>query len=230
MTGYTSIVENESIAHNHPLFDWFADHGWPAEQIVDPADVSSDLIVTERVIRLAWEPGIGPVEHLISAGDLVEETRSGVTDIAVEYEHNAVQPIGFDDPLNDRLPEPEQFVNGGRAQATFFVVGERDTPTFNRDEAVAFLERLRWNSPLRREVAETISEPFEADIDSLQFSADAHGEFVEAYWLPKRLVTAADLSPKSPDSGISGHKKRNRQMFYRNLTVLAEEHPITDPV
>lgn len=221
---YTPIIQNGSIEHDHTIFDWYEQLGWSRDQLVDPADMTPKTIRTEPVIVVTWEARSGPVEYAVDESHLTSDVRYDEATAGVEFGSvESIQPIDFSLTLNQHLPEDlEQFQNQCNERVTVFAVGERgEVLEFSQSDSVDFLGRLVPDSTIRREVLEALCEPFDV-VPSVPYDKDEHGEYVRAHFIMPKLANAVGDS-RSPDSGISGHKKRNRQRFYRNFEIL-EEH------
>jgi hypothetical protein len=223
MTPTLTTIEGSSIDENRDVWDWLHAHGLPTDQLVDPGTLTLSDFEGDRDFRLVdWDDN-GPAEFPVSIDDLIEDPHLDDASAAVVYGRlDTVQPIGFGRPLNsgrvvtaDGTPTDD---------VTVFAFGERQYPDLTVADVVDALGRIRYRTPLRRETVEQWCEVFGVDVSITSWESDASGEWVRAEFVPQRIVAQIDgVETREPESGISGHKKRGRQRFNRNLAQLESE-------
>ena len=209
----TTIDKTDGIDTTRDVWAWLHTHGLPVDQLVDPAMIEPEQIENGEFDRLRivdWDNG--PTEFPIDESDLTDDCRYEPASAGVTFGNlNAVQPIGFDNPLNA----------GERDDPTVFAFGERDYPDLDVDAVLDALDRLVHYTPIRRETVDAWAEALNVDYSLDIWETDAHGEWIRAEWIPRAFVAQIDgLSVQSPDSDIIGHKKTARQRFYRNRDEL----------
>lgn len=217
------ITETDGIDMDRDVWSWLHAHGLPADNLIDPGVFTlADFESVTDLRFIEWDDS-GPTEFPIDLDDLTTDTRLDEASGAVVYgNRNAEQPIGFGRPLNSgRVVEAD---GSPTDEVSVFAVGERDYPDLSAHDVIDALGRVRYRTPLRRSTVETWRDALGVDNISLtSWNDDAHGDWIRAEYLPQRLVAQIEgLTTKTPDSGISGHSKRGRQRFNRNLDQLKE--------
>lgn len=217
------ITETDGIDTDRDVWAWLHTHGLPANRLIDPGLFTlADFEAVTDLRLVKWDDS-GPTEFPIDLDNLTTDTRLDEASGAVVYgNRNAEQPIGFGRPLNSgRVLEADGTPTD---EVTVFALGDRDYPDLSARDVIDALGRVRYHTPLRRPTIETWCAALGVDdISVTSWNDDAHGDWMRAEYLPQRLVAQIEeITTESPDSDISGHSKRGRQRFNRNLSQLEQ--------
>jgi len=198
----TTVNETDGIDTTRDVWNWLHAHGLPVDRLVDPALVEPEQIengVFDRLRLIDWDNG--PTEFPIDESHLTDDCSYDAASAGVVFGNlNAVQPIGFDNPLN----------RGQRDEPVVFAFGERDYPELDVDAVLDALGRLSYHTPLRKETVDAWAEALNIDYSLSIWNTDEHGEWIRAEWIPRAFVSEIDgLSVKSPDSALWVTKRRH---------------------
>lgn len=223
----------DAIDMDHPILDRFRAAGYPPEELTDPAFVTPEMIAED-----GWRAVVYQSHGVVSFGIGTEtfETDWAPAGVAVEFGRGTVQPIDFFEEagaLNAELPEMFQIDAAANPRVTFFFGpdSERRFPEFTEREAVEALGYWGSEGHLPRGTAEAIADAFGASLADQMFSDDPDTpgeELVRAPMVAKTVAAEVFGGSRSSDSGVTGHKKRRRQAFYRNVDDLREEFGLDD--
>lgn len=222
---YISIVDNEAVPHEHPLFDWVEKLGWPRNQLVDPSDLYPDVVCNPELSPLTqvfWHSDNGPVEYRLDESAITQvqygQAVAGIENTA----HEEIQPIGFEGALHSTPPASGDFFEDSSNRLALFTVGERTTPTFTRTEALGFLHGIDAFTKIRHSVVEALCEPFTVGTQ-FPYDTDERGEYIHAHYVTPALATAETGAAHSPDARSLGHDEHKQQLFSANLERLHSE-------
>lgn len=208
--------------------DRLAVAGINPDALVDPADVSP-----EQLREGGW---------LYVRADATEVSRYdvGPTDVSTDYvrygeaevsfELGSAQPVGFEERLNE---EPVDLSQGYNPSAAYFVDPDAeaaDAPKLSKRQAVGALSVYGSEAWVPGPAADAITGAFAcpADIWRKDDPDVSGGSIVRASSIAKAIAAEEFGGFEEADSDINGHKKRRRQVFYRNLELLRDEFEVHD--
>jgi len=218
----------------HPVYDHFRAAGYPPDVLTDPGNVTSEDIKEGGWRVVVWNTH-GVFFYDVDGDDIVEEDRSPAG-VSVEYSNGTQQPIDFAEEsglLNDELRPMSQMRGMANHTVTYFAAPdvERTFPDYTEREAVEALGYWGSEGHIPQETVEAIADAFGLGTETVYYTDDEDAEGVElarADHVAKHIASGVLGESKSEDSDISGHKKRRRQSFCRNLDVLKDEYGIEE--
>lgn len=228
----------DTIDIDHWSLDAFEAAGYPRATLFDPAQVTRDLFGENdwRVLELKAH-GIEMFD--VDGDDLSEEGWAPGDGTVVEYGSiNTQRPVGFKDDtgfLNtpERMPSRTAFKADADPTIAFLWprTSIREFPDFSGEEAVEALGFWGSEGWVPRGTAEAMADAFGVELGESIFvdDVDVEGEqIVRSPTIAKRLAGTLPGGALGPDSDISGHKKRRRQEFHRNLDALKEHYGLME--
>lgn len=229
------MPEQSEASDAHPVHRAFAAAGYPESARTDPAHVTAD-----DIREGGWRVVAYTSHGILSFGvgdEVFEVDRPSYIVYGVEsnLRGGATHPIGFADesgPLNDSLPSRKEVRANPGTHVVYFVGpdAERQFPSFEKREAIEVMGLWGSEGYFPFETARNICAAFGVELDeSVAFEDDdTEGErLVRAHLIPGKVANAVFGSSKEADGDITGHKKRRRQRFYRNLDALCEHFGVS---
>lgn len=228
------MTEPNEIDETHPVWERFRAAGYPLSVLTDPGHVTPEDIETGNMRAVVWD------SHGITAFDIGSEAVSeddwSPTGLHVAHGHSGgtKQPIAFADvtgPLNEEIRPMSQLRGLASGQVVMFydTTEEREFPDYTQPQAVKALGYWGSEGHMPRGTAEAICDAFDTGFEDTSFrdDPDVEGEeIIRPQYVAQKVASAKLGESKDADSSITGHKKRRRQRFYRNLRVLEDEFDI----
>ena len=159
-------------------------------------------------------------DMLVDPDDVTTDPPHGLA--GVEYDRGRIRPVDFDGPLND---EPINMAERTKPRVAYFSPpdGYRDEQMrLSKRQAIEALTTFRSEAQVPGPAADAIAAPFDCPIDIWR-NVDPDVPGGAMYRAPSlaKAIAAEELGHAiEAESDISGHKKRRRQVFNRNLGAL----------
>ena len=205
--------------------------GFDTDMLVDPADASADELREGGWLLVCVRSG-EINRYAVEERDVMppEGGNDAFAEAEVAFGRGAAQPVGFDGPLND---EPINMAERTKPRVAYFSPpdGYRgEQMLLSKRQAIRALSTFKSEAQVPGPAADAIAAPFACPI-GIWRNVDPDvpgGAMYRAPSLAKGIAAEELGHAIEAESDISGHKKRRRQVFNRNLGVLRDALEMDD--